>query len=218
MDTEGIATTDGAPSSAREARRQAKIRQITRAATNVFLEYGFAAASIDRIVEKASVSKRTLYNYYDSKEEIFIDVMQMRLGSIYEKFNPGRDRGGDLRQQLGQVGIEFLRIVNSPETLALFRNVIAESQRFPKLARQFFRESFAKVIDGIAAILEREAGNSGLRDTDAKEAAEYFLDLLTGTAYQRVLFGVIPPMDDKARSERTEWALSCFYRMYQRHG
>lgn len=200
----------GDPSSARELRRQDKIRQLIDAATEVFLEDGYAATSMDRIVERAATSKRTLYNYFDSKEDIFIEVMQLQLGSIYEKFLPERELSGDLREQLRRVGSEFLRIVNTPVTLSLFRTTIAESQRFPKLASQFFMESFARVIDGIAEILEREAAAASVSVTDPREAGEHFLDLLTGTAYQRVLFGLIPPMNDREIAAYTDRALRYF--------
>ena len=50
--------------------------------------------------------------------------------------------------------------------------------------------------------------NAELRIEDTKFAAEYFLDVLTGTAYQIVLLGVEQPMGDKAVKERTERALN----------
>ena len=56
--------------SARDLRRQGKVRQIVDAAREVFLEYGFSAASMDEIVRRAGVSKRTLYSYYAGKDEI----------------------------------------------------------------------------------------------------------------------------------------------------
>lgn len=201
--------------SARDLRREDKIRQIVLAATEVFLEDGFTAASMDRIVEKAGVSKRTLYNYYKSKDEIFIDVMQTHLGSIYANFEPSPSRSADLKEQLRRVGIELLRLANSPATLSLFRIAVAEVQRFPELAQQFFEHSFENVIDGIASILDREQERSGARIADARAAGECFLDLLIGTAYLGVIFGVSPPMNDKAIKKRTERALSFVFGTYR---
>lgn len=214
MNTKFARVLDRKAASARDLRRQDKIRQIIRAAIDVFLEDGFAAASMDRIVEKAGVSKRTLYNYYDSKEEIFIDVMQMELDSIWKNFEPDRGNPEGLAEQLERIGRELLRIANSPVTLCLFRVTAAEAQRFPKLAYQFFNESYEKVIDGIAAILQRELGGTDRRIRDKKQAAEYFLDLLTGTDYLRIVFGSRPPMSDKAITARTRRALTYFFETY----
>ena len=204
----------GAPerveASGREQRRQNKMRQIVEAARDVFLQEGFSGASVDAIVQKAGVSKRTLYSYYASKEEIFIDVMQTQLGVLYRQFEAGRKRAEPLADRLRRIGIELLRIANSPQTLALFRITAAEASRFPALARLFFEERFEKVIDGIAALLDQEAANSGLRLGNTRQAGEHFLDLVFGTAYHRVVFGTIPPMDDKAIEARVKRALDYF--------
>ena len=201
--------------SARDLRREDKIRQIVQAATEVFLEDGFTAASMDRIVEKAGVSKRTLYNYYKSKDEIFLDVMQTHLSSIYANFEARPNRSAGLKEQLRRVGIELLRLANSSATLSLFRIAASEVQRFPELAQRFFEHSFEDVIDGIASILDREREKSGTRITDTRAASECFLDLLIGTAYLGVIFGVSPPMNDKTIRKRTERALSLVFEIYQ---
>lgn len=200
--------------SARDLRRQQKIKQIVHAATDVFLDDGFSNASMDRIVEKAGVSKRTLYKYYPSKDEIFIDVMQMQLGTIFENFSPNRFRSMDLEEQLRSVGIELLKLANAPGTLAIFRIIAAEAQRFPKLAQQFFEQSFDQIIEGIATILDRENSISGQNISDTRQAGEYFLDLLTGTNYLNVVFGTLPPMKGKTISLRTERALNYFFAIY----
>src|SRR5215217_5340379 len=57
-------------------RARAKLDQILSGARRVFLRDGFAAASTDAIAAEARVSKRTLYVYYPSKEELFADVMR----------------------------------------------------------------------------------------------------------------------------------------------
>jgi len=215
MNTKFARVLDRKVSSARDLRRQDKIRQIAQAATEVFLEVGFAAASMDKIVEKAGVSKRTLYKYYDSKEEIFIDVVQMELDSMWKNFEPDSDVSEDLAGQLQRIGVELLRIANAPVTLSLFRVTAAEAQRFPKLAYQFFNESYEKVIDGIAEILERQTSGPAGRIADKKQAAEYFLDLLTGTEYLRIIFGSKAPLTEKAMKARTRRALDFFYETYK---
>jgi AcrR family transcriptional regulator len=214
MNTKSANAGDRGGFSARDLRRRDKIQQIVEAAKEVFMEDGFSDASMDKIVHKAGVSKRTLYNYFASKEEIFIDVMQKQLGLLYQHFNTDRKDSESLADQLQRVGIDMLRIANSPETLSLFRITAAEAHRFPILARRFFEERFEKVIDGIAHILERESGNSDLRITDGKEAAEYFLDLVFGTAYHRVVFGTMRSMNDKAIKARTRRALKYFLETY----
>ena len=60
----------------RGSRAEAKRDQVLGGARRVFLREGFAAASTDVIAREAGVSKRTLYAYYPSKEELFADVLR----------------------------------------------------------------------------------------------------------------------------------------------
>ena len=57
-------------------RARAKRDQILVGARRVFLCDGFAASSTDAIAAEAKVSKRTLYAYYPSKEDLFVDVLR----------------------------------------------------------------------------------------------------------------------------------------------
>jgi len=200
--------------SARENRRRDKARQIIEAARDIFLEDGFAGASVDRIVSRAGISKRTLYSYYAGKEDIFVDVMQTQLGRLFENFETDRKDAGGVAEQLQRIGIDMLRIANTPETVSLFRITAAEAHRFPTLARQFFEQCFEQVIVGITQTLDREITRTELRIADTRQAGEYFLDLLFGTAYHRVVFGTIPPMNEQAIRERTARVLHYFLQTF----
>ena len=49
-----------------------KKKQIVQAAIAEFQEKGYAGASMDRISERAQVSKRTVYNHFESKDVLCI--------------------------------------------------------------------------------------------------------------------------------------------------
>ncbi|MBL8035019.1 MAG: TetR/AcrR family transcriptional regulator, partial [Leptospiraceae bacterium] len=53
-----------------------KRESILTAAIAVFIEEGFEQASMDRIAERAEASKRTVYNHFESKESLFMAVLQ----------------------------------------------------------------------------------------------------------------------------------------------
>ena len=54
---------------------QAKQQAILEMATEVFREFGFERASIAEICARLGSSKRTIYNYFASKEELFFAVI-----------------------------------------------------------------------------------------------------------------------------------------------
>ena len=55
------------------ARRRQRRRAISDAATALFMERGFEAVTIAEVAEAAGVSIKTIFNYFGSKEELFLD-------------------------------------------------------------------------------------------------------------------------------------------------
>ena len=112
-------------------------------ARRVFLQEGFAAASTDTIAREAGVSKRTLYAYYPSKEELFAEVLrkltvenpQTRVLKSVQLINP-RSRE-ELYEALVGLAKKLMSTIMDPGYLALLRTIIADSHRFPKLGEVF---------------------------------------------------------------------------------
>jgi len=49
-----------------------KIKEITLAALTLFSQKGYTAASVEQIAEAAGIGKGTIYEYFDTKEDLFI--------------------------------------------------------------------------------------------------------------------------------------------------
>ena len=62
-----------------EARRQA----ILDVAAEVFREHGFEHASMSEMTARLGGSKSTLYSYFASKEELFLEVMHVNRHPIF---------------------------------------------------------------------------------------------------------------------------------------
>lgn len=74
-----------------EYKEEAKAR-ILNAATEMFLDKGFKKTKMTEIAKKLGVSKGALYQYYNSKDELLIDVMksgaQFRRSSVFSNMTP----------------------------------------------------------------------------------------------------------------------------------
>ncbi len=57
-------------------RSAATTAAILAAARKLFAEDGFVATSVDRIVAEAGVAKGAFYHHFDSKEEVFLAVLE----------------------------------------------------------------------------------------------------------------------------------------------
>jgi len=122
-----------------------KRRAILAAAADQFRSHGYEAASVDRIAALAEVSKRTVYNHFPSKEELFAEtLMQMFAdGMDLVELEYSRERG--LREQLLELMRLKMRTLADRDFLALARVAIGEAihapeRALPLLARMNARE------------------------------------------------------------------------------
>jgi AcrR family transcriptional regulator len=54
------------------------------AARDEFVQYGLAGARVDRIAERAGLNKRLIYYYFDSKDDLFLAVLESVYADIRE--------------------------------------------------------------------------------------------------------------------------------------
>ncbi len=62
--------------------REEKRIEIIQAAVNVFSEYGFDRAKMDYIAKEAGIGKGTIYEYFESKEDLFDKMIQYSIESF----------------------------------------------------------------------------------------------------------------------------------------
>jgi len=73
-----------------QSRRQTRERLLT-AAAQVFAEQGFNGASVDDIATAAGYSKGAVYSNFDSKEDLFLALIDQYLAVELEKLGDGLD-------------------------------------------------------------------------------------------------------------------------------
>jgi len=181
-------------------RARAKRDQILSGARAVFLRDGFAAASTDTIAAEAKVSKRTLYVYYPSKEELFADVMrkltienpQTRALETIEEMLPSNEE--ELRRDLLGLAREIVAAMMQPDYLALLRTTIADTHRFPQLGGIYRATVPERGMRSIAVFIEkcRMRGVVG-PDVDGDTAARMFVGPLLTYAVLDGLLAEGPP-------------------------
>jgi len=80
---EASAERNRAPSPRRARRTPSESReQLLRAATTEFVSHGFAGARISRIVKKAGSNPRMIYHYFGSKSQLYVAVLEDKLGAL----------------------------------------------------------------------------------------------------------------------------------------
>lgn len=118
------------------ARRGSSREAIVKAATRLFLERGFGAVSMDELAAAAEVARRTLYNQFASKEEIFREMLQRVSVQLERALPPGMETQGDVEAVLRLVARMILELHKNPDYLGFLRMVVADSRQFPWIAEE----------------------------------------------------------------------------------
>lgn len=90
-----MATATDSNSAGEPGREREKRARILSAAQDVFAEQGFDAARMEEVARRARVGKGTLYNYYESKEDLLIQAVIASMEEVRERIatavNPSPD-------------------------------------------------------------------------------------------------------------------------------
>ena len=188
-----------------------KYDQILDAAMAEFVERGFADASMDRVSTRAEVSKRTVYKYFSSKENLFRAIVDILWGEFAEMAEFRYDPARPIRAQLTALAWAEGRILMSERVIAMARLVMSETLRNPELA-----EATQGRIDQcqIFADMFRAASEAGALSTpDATVAATEFLALVKARAFWPQILGA-PVVSEPEMAEIVEASVEMILARY----
>ena len=184
------------------------------AATRVFLEQGYGAASMDAIARAAGVSKQTIYAYFCGKAALFEATVLERSDRLLEPFPTETDCFHDPETALRAIALRFLGLILSPETVGRFRVIVAESGRFPELAEVFYRSGPDRVGGRLAAYLADLHRQGVLHVTDPRSAAVHFFGMVRGDLFLRQLLGLGDPPRGRELDRIVDGAVKAFLSAY----
>jgi len=197
----------------------AKRAAIARAALEIFVRDGYTRASVDAIAAASGISKRTIYDYYGDKRQLFAATLRETTAGHAREFQDllGRTLADvtdlDLNVALTRLGVEFaIGIARSDERAAVMRLLIAESAHFPDLLAPPAGDTVQSVL---ADRLSELADRGLLEIPDPMEAAEFFGLLVTGRVNYRSWYGA-RPLPDAEIADLVAGGVRVFLRAYGR--
>lgn len=136
--------------------RAARRREIMAAARWCFLRKGFHAASTAEISEKASISVAGLYQYFPTKADLVLALVEEDL-ELDLAWVSALARAQSLREGFIALVLEYANDVSCGDAMRLRYEVTAEASRDPKIAA-VFAESEARLVAAVSRLLaDRQA-------------------------------------------------------------
>jgi AcrR family transcriptional regulator len=177
---------------------------ILYAAKNVFLEMGFERASMDVIAARAETSKRTLYAHFESKEKLYLAVIDLVRGLLLERLKMPEDYPGAPEEVLVMFCGRFLEVLLYTRTIQMCRVSIAEAERFPEGSAQYFDVIFSVVHERLSDYLRQMFSLSA---TVGSEAAQDLIGRVIHPRFTRALFGIEETSEQLGETMRADFDL-----------
>jgi len=93
-----MTVTSGSPSGKRERTKAANRQSILDAATDVFAELGYGAATVRDIVRGTDLATGTFYNYFPDKESVLRALLDEVSGEVRVRVREARLQGSSLEE------------------------------------------------------------------------------------------------------------------------
>lgn len=192
------------------SREKGKREDILKAATEVFGSKGFYLANMIDIAERAGIGKGTIYEYFKSKDSLFIEVV---------KYNAAKH--GQMLEQ--QVNLQKTFMDKIQSFIACVRTIIKENTKsacmflknptdisltaeIKKELYNFLLDVRNKVVRLLVEILSQGRKESVIRDTDIEFAADMLLEMIIRCSIRSVLLN----LSDKQIQQENEKLLDLF--------
>jgi AcrR family transcriptional regulator len=154
--------------------------KILQSAIECFSKNGFDRTRMDEISLSADVSKGTLYNYFNSKEDLFhalcedsLELLKIQLDKLFTRSNHDLISNAELFY-------ENFEKIQKEGTAKVFFEALSESTRNPKLQEILFKHRM-KIFKVVENYLQLQIDNGFLRgDTNPEFVASGLVSLFDG--------------------------------------
>jgi TetR/AcrR family transcriptional regulator of autoinduction and epiphytic fitness len=191
-----------------------KREAIIQAAIAEFRANGFEITSMDKIAATADVSKRTVYNHFPSKEELFAEILNQLWTRISAEPAVIYNREQPLREQLRQMLQAKVQMMADENFLTLARVAIAATIHSPERAQNMV-ERMGEREEGLTVWIRAAQADGRLKPVDPEFAAHQVQGLLKTFGFWPQMSMGRAALDIEMQNTVAESALEMFLAHYQ---
>ncbi|HWU13650.1 MAG TPA: TetR/AcrR family transcriptional regulator [Caulobacter sp.] len=154
---------------------------ILDAAYDLFVELGFQATTLDKVAQRAKISKLSIYRRFENKETLFSAAIA---AGCHQSFAPQtllEGVGGSVEDRLMAVGSSLLRTLLRPNVRGVEAMVMADRTNQKSLSKLHYEAGPAHVVAQIEAVLRQLHAKALLNVPDPLQSARLFAALFKGS-------------------------------------
>ena len=184
----------------RRRRKAERPQEILEAAFVEFSRNGYAMTTLDRVAERAGVTKGTIYVYFENKEHLFIsmvrEVTKATLDTVHEMLETHEGSTADLLR--AQFSFIYQHIVEDRRRREVLRMLIAEAPRFPELADRYHQEILRPCLDMLRQAIRRGMDRGEFRKSAIVDLPQIVIAPIALVDIWMMMFDDRQPLDMKA--------------------
>ncbi|ENU93368.1 MULTISPECIES: TetR/AcrR family transcriptional regulator [Acinetobacter] len=192
-----------------------KRAKILQAAKSIFLKMGYHATNMNQIAKEAGVTKLTVYNHFQDKNNLFMCAIQESCEESIRAKQFELTADSDFKQALLLMCQRALNIIYLPEALKLDCVLFELAAEQSPLTRQFFDASHTRMCHVWCDFFEQAIAFKFIQADEPIKQTELIISLLLGIRHQQVLLGLAPVPTADEIDQMIQHAIEIFLLKYQ---
>jgi AcrR family transcriptional regulator len=153
-------------------------RRILSAAARLFAERPFNAVQVDEVARLAGIGKATLYRYFSSKDELYLEVFGEALHGLERRFAEIAAAPESPAAALERMIRTLVDVLG--EQLASLRLLDGENAELAGRWRSVYRSRRQAIIDSLRAVLARGLAAGAFRNVDLDVTPALLIGMVRG--------------------------------------
>jgi AcrR family transcriptional regulator len=180
---------------------EAERQRIVSSARDLFLDLGYGGTTMDAVAARCGVSKRTLYQLFPAKTDLFrVMVADHRRSMLALPRDPAEDL--PLAEALAAIFRLDIDEAGNRDRLAFVRLVLADSDRFSEIGEMIVQEGSEPALRLLETWLAGQQAKGRLRAFPADALARMLMDMIFSVLIKRFPGDRLLTVEDRARHAR----------------
>ena len=170
--------------------------EILESATRVFARHGYQTADVQWIADELKLSKGTIYNYFPSKEELFLACVDRGVAQLNQHIDAFAGRHADVIDQMSAAIVAYLEFFQRNPNL--FDLLIQERAEFRDRRQSTYFQHRQQRVGKWHAAIGKLIESGRFRDILPEKVTAVMGDLLYGTMFTNHMSGRTRPSEAQA--------------------
>lgn len=162
-----------------------KYNQILNASSRIFIDKGFAKTTVEEIAIEAKVGKGTIYEYFDSKENLFVEMIKDGVNYVYNDLYTVFNEKETMEETIELFLHSSLKLINDHDDK--LRILYDDISKMPHELEVWFIEKGEWLVSQISKTLEYYMENDEIRSVCPDMLSRLILHSIQTGFYYRVI-------------------------------